>query len=126
MNEIFTNFKESMTKKYVDFNGRAGRKEYWLFQLFNGIIATLLYILMFISIDSYEGPNTAFTIVNALYCLAILLPNLSVTVRRLHDVGKGGGWIFITFVPVIGGLYLLYLMICKGEPNANRFGEPIQ
>ncbi|WP_298631162.1 DUF805 domain-containing protein [uncultured Porphyromonas sp.] len=40
---------------------------------------------------------------------------MSLTIRRLHDVGKAGGWIFIGAIPVIGGLYLLYLMICKGR-----------
>lgn len=126
MNEIFTNFKEIMTQKYATFSGRAGRKEYWLFQLFNFIVSFFISILAFSLKDSYGGPNMVFMIILWIYSLALLIPSIAVTVRRLHDLGKGGGWIFISAIPILGGIILLILMICKGEPQTNRFGEPIQ
>lgn len=126
MNEIFTNFKEIMTQKYATFSGRAGRKEYWLFQLFNFIVSFFISILAFSLGDSYGGPNMVFMIILWIYSLALLIPSIAVTVRRLHDLGKGGGWIFISAIPILGGIILLILMICKGEPQTNRFGEPIQ
>ncbi|CQB85961.1 Inner membrane protein yhaI [Chlamydia trachomatis] len=67
-----------------------------------------------------------FMIILWIYSLALLIPSIAVTVRRLHDLGKGGGWIFISAIPILGGIILLILMICKGEPQTNRFGEPIQ
>lgn len=126
MNEIFTNFKEIMTQKYATFSGRAGRKEYWLFQLFNFIVSFFISILAFSLKDSYGGPNMVFMIILWIYSLALLIPSIAVTVRRLHDLGKGGDWIFISAIPILGGIILLILMICKGEPQTNRFGEPIQ
>lgn len=59
-----------------------------------------------------------------LVILGLLVPTLAVSVRRLHDIGKGGGWIFINLIPVIGSIWFLILMIKKGESITNRFGAP--
>ncbi len=67
-----------------------------------------------------------FMILAGIVSLALLLPSLAVAVRRLHDVGKGGGWIFINPVPIIGSLWFLILLIKEDEPQANRFGEPVK
>ena len=115
MNEIFTNFKEVVTKKYSDFNGRAGRKEYWLFQLAYLPIYIVLYTLWLLSFDKPGNSYIYFSILLLFFTIGLALPSISLTIRRLHDVGKGGGWIFIGAIPVIGELYLLYLMICKGR-----------
>ena len=69
-------------KKYTVFNGRARRKEYWMFVLFNVIIAFVLGI-----IDNLIGTTP---IIYILYMLAIIIPSISVAVRRLHDIGKSG------------------------------------
>lgn len=100
-------------KKYADFNGRARRKEYWMFALFNSIIVMLLYGVMAL-IDSY--------IPIIIYDLAILIPSLAVSIRRMHDINKSGAWILISFVPLIGSIWFLVLTCINGTPGPNRFG----
>ena len=123
-NEIIANFLDVVKNKYVLFEGRAGRKEYWLFYLVN-----IALYLLFIILTSIFGDGVLTLIISVIYTLfglAILLPGIAVCVRRLHDVGKGGGWAFIAFVPIVGPFILLYFMIIKGEPNPNRFGPPVE
>ena len=123
-NEIIANFMDVVKNKYVQFTGRAGRKEYWLFYLVN-----IALYLLFIILTSIFGNGVLTMIISVIYTLfglAILLPGIAVCVRRLHDVGKGGGWAFIAFVPIVGVFILLYFMIIKGEPNPNRFGPPVE
>jgi uncharacterized membrane protein YhaH (DUF805 family) len=123
-NEIIANFLDVVKNKYVQFTGRAGRKEYWLFYLVN-----IALYLLFIILTNIFGNGVLTLIISVIYTLfglAILLPGIAVCVRRLHDVGKGGGWAFIAFVPIVGVFILLYFMIIKGEPNPNRFGPPVE
>ena len=94
-------------KKYADFQGRATRSNFWYFVLFNLLIALgLLIISKFI-------PFLVF--LYFIYALLMILPNLAVTVRRLHDIGKSGWWIFIALVPLVGGLYLIYLLVLPSK-----------
>lgn len=87
-----------------------------MFALFNIIIAAVLIGVAF-AIDQNLG-----MIVYVGYILALLLPGLAVAVRRLHDQGKSGAWIFITFVPFIGGIWLLVLMCLEGTRGPNQYG----
>lgn len=88
-------------KKYSDFESKSSRKEYWMFVLFN---------IIFSSIATLVSPKLSM-----LYSLFIFIPALAVTVRRLHDVGKSGWMIFITFIPLIGVFWLLILLFRKGD-----------
>ena len=121
--DIIGNYKNVLTNKYSDFKGRAGRSEYWLFVLVNVAISIVFQILL-----SVFGGNSVATLLVAIvfgvFGLAVLVPGLAISVRRMHDIGKGGEWIFINLVPFIGGLWFLVLCIKEGEPAANRFGEP--
>ena len=101
-------------KKYTVFDGRARRKEYWMFFLFN-IIASIVLVI----IDTIIG---TIALLSGLYCLGILLPAIGVTIRRLHDTGKSGWWILISLVPIIGGLWFLYLMVIDGQAGDNQYG----
>lgn len=107
-------------KNYAYFGGRARRKEYWMFFLFNMIFACAAIILdnvLGIAIESIGyGP------LYGLYLLAIIIPSLAVVVRRLHDVGKSGWMILLSFIPIIGAIWLLVLMLTDSEPGDNRFG----
>lgn len=94
-------------KKYADFNGRARRKEYWMFVLFNMIFT---YTLLFIDIYLQIG------VLNVIYSLALLIPSIAVAVRRMHDVGKSGWYILIP-------IYNLILAVTDGEKGPNEYGE---
>ena len=106
-------------KNYVGFDGRARRKEYWMFYLFNVIISVVLAI-----IDGVVGLKTSsgFGMLVGLYLLAVLLPGIAVTTRRLHDVDKSGWWQLITLIPLIGAILLIVWMATAGNSSSNRFG----
>ena len=110
-------------QKYAVFEGRAHRTEYWMFALINFIIALVLF---FLGAKTGTNADNGMSPLLLIYELAILLPSLAVTVRRLHDTDRSGWWILIGIVPLIGGIWLLVLMILSGTPGDNRFGpEPV-
>lgn len=117
------NWYLKVLKQYADFNGRARRKEFWMFGLMSFLIVLAAYILIGISIVA-EAPVLAVVcyVLIAIYSLAILIPTLAVSVRRLHDIGKSGVWYLINFVPVIGSIWFLILMITDSQPGANQYG----
>lgn len=102
-------------KNYVGFQGRARRKEYWMFFLFNFIIVLVLSVLQIIL-------RIHYSILTDLYSLAVLLPSLAVSVRRLHDTGKSGWWILIGVIPIIGDIILLIFYCLDGDANENKYG----
>lgn len=104
----------NVLKKYADFSGRARRQEYWMFTLFQVAVVIVLAIIDF-ALETYP-------LLVGIYVLGTLLPNLAVTVRRLHDLGKSGWWYFIAFVPFVGGIWLLVLTATEGQPNPNEYG----
>jgi len=106
-------------KKYAVFSGRARRKEYWMFTLFNFIFLILAAIL-----DNIFGTikHVGFSLLFSLYYLAIFIPHLSVSVRRLHDVGKSGWMLLISLIPLIGPIWLLILMVTDSQPGENKYG----
>ena len=98
---------------YANFNGRASRQEYWMFNLFNFIFTIVVgFIDGFLSLG----------FLSLLYVLAILIPGLAVFVRRLHDVNKSGWWFFINFIPIIGAIWMLILLCTDGNPGENSYG----
>lgn len=108
-------------KQYADFNGRARRKEYWMFVLFNAIFTVVAMV-----IDNVAGlkfsPEIPYGFVYALYGLAALIPSIAVGVRRLHDVGKSGWWYLLGFIPIIGTIWILVLFCTEGTPGSNEYG----
>lgn len=118
-------------KKYADFHGRATRSEYWTFVLINYLV---LFALVYGSILSDGGmseyqeyqTDPSLDLWFFLYlgfAMAVLIPTVAVAVRRLHDTGKSGFWYFICFVPLIGGLALLFFMLQDSQPEDNQFGN---
>lgn len=101
---------------YVNFEGRARRKEFWAFQL--GYI--MLGILSLILGNLFKLGDILFV----LLILALLLPNLAVSVRRLHDVGRPGWWLLISFVPIVGYILLIIWFAKEGESQSNPYGAP--
>ncbi len=110
----------AVLKKYTVFEGRAQRAEYWYFSLFSLLVSVGL-ILIDTQLGGYD-PKTGYGILYALYSLAIVLPSLAVTVRRLHDTDHSGWWFFIMLVPILGAFVFLYFMIKDGSAGDNRFG----
>ena len=109
-------------KNYAQFNGRALRSEYWFFILFSVIASIVLGF-----IDGFTGlynETVEMGLLSGLYTLAVFIPSLAVSVRRLHDVDKSGWWLLILLIPLLGALVLLYFMVIKGSEGDNRFGPP--
>lgn len=105
-------------KKYAVFSGRARRMEYWMFALINFVITIVLAI-----IDGMVGlGGESYGVLSGLYTLAVLIPSLAVSVRRLHDTGRSGWWLLIALIPILGGLVLLVFMVLDSEAGPNQYG----
>lgn len=108
-------------KHYADFSGRARRKEYWMFVLFN-----MIFLIVAIILDNVLGltvDDSPFGVFYFLYGFAIVIPALAVNVRRLQDVGKSGWWFLIIFVPFIGPVWLFVLLVIESQQGYNKWGQ---
>jgi uncharacterized membrane protein YhaH (DUF805 family) len=108
-------------RKYATFTGRARRKEFWFFQLFVLLIGIALSL-----VDRMLGvldDETGFGVLSGIFSLAMFLPNLAVSVRRLHDTDRSGWWLLLCFIPLIGIVVLLVFFVLDGTRGTNRFGE---
>ncbi|MBF7049835.1 DUF805 domain-containing protein [Campylobacter volucris] len=114
------NYYLKCIKNYANFNGRARRKEYWMFFLFNAIILLVIRIL------TIFAPNF-FAIIEFLYSLFTFLPSIAVGARRLHDTNRSGWWQLLLLIPLIGIIILIVFYCFKGDSGENRFGsDPLQ
>jgi len=114
------NWYLEVLKKYAVFSGRARRKEYWYFTLFNVIISILLTV-----VDGMSGnfsTETGMGLLGGIYALAVLIPGVAVSVRRLHDTNHSGWWLLIAFVPLIGAIVLLVFMVRDSQEDENQYG----
>jgi len=105
-------FKQSVTtclKKYAEFNGRAGRPEFWWFALFS-LVASLLAEFIF------------GWMLSSLVNLALLLPSLAVGARRLHDIGKSGWFQLLWFIPILGWAVMIYFLV-QPSVGPNQYGD---
>lgn len=101
-------------RKYAVFKGRSSRKEYWVFCFFAAIVAAILNLLTPVS----EFFGVAFN----LFVIAVSIPYVSATVRRLHDVGETGLKYFVVFIPIVGAFWLLLLTLRSSDPGENKYG----
>jgi uncharacterized membrane protein YhaH (DUF805 family) len=107
-------------KKYSVFTGRARRKEYWYFTLFNiVIIIPLTLIDMMTGTFSNEANMGLFS---GVFILAILIPSIAVSIRRLHDTNRTGWWMLISFIPILGPIVLLIFLVQDSQIGDNRYG----
>jgi uncharacterized membrane protein YhaH (DUF805 family) len=113
----FVEAVKSALSKYATFSGRARRAEYWWFTLFS-----LLAVLAAVALDVALGISEEYNVLSTLVVLALILPGISVAVRRLHDTGRSGGWYFISFIPIIGPIWLLVLLLQDSKPLDNHYG----
>ncbi|HLZ79190.1 MAG TPA: DUF805 domain-containing protein [Sphingomonas sp.] len=121
-------------KRYAEFGGRSRRKEYWMFFLLMiilGVIAGTIDTVLGFGTTSRSITGTGYSFgwathngpVEIVLWLATLIPSLSVTIRRLHDLDKSGWWLLILLVPLIGAIVLLVFMCIEGTRGTNRFGS---
>ena len=107
-------YLDVVKNKYATFSGRARRKEYWMFFLINLLIA--------MGIGIVEAIIGLGGILGILYALALLIPGIAVSVRRLHDTGRSGWWLLIGFIPFIGWIVVLVFMVLDSQPGDNEYG----
>lgn len=109
-------------RQYSDFNGRARRREYWMFTLANVLVIVAIGIVAGILGAIADFLGVIGMIAYVLYALAVFIPGIAVAIRRLHDTGKSGWFLAVALVPFVGGLIVLYFLIQEGEPGPNLHG----
>ena len=125
MIDLFMDFQTSIKtclNKYAVFSGRASRSEFWFFILFGilgGIIAAIIDTMILGYPYEENGP------INLIFSVALIIPSISVTARRLHDINRSGWWQLLWFT-IIGGILLIIWHATEGEKKKNKFGPPIK
>ena len=110
-------FKDAIAR-YVDFKTRSTRSQFWWFMLWSVIISIAASAVDIALGMGDSGP------VSLLASLAILLPVLAVTIRRLHDIGRTGWWVLIQFVPIVGFIVIVVFACTKSQEGPNEWGMP--
>ncbi len=108
-------------RKFAVFGGRARRKEYWYFFLFNIIISIILA-----AVDGATGNfdhEAGMGMLGGIYMLAALIPGIAVSVRRLHDTDRSGWFLLIGLIPIIGAVVLFVFMVQNSKSGQNRYGR---
>ena len=107
------NWYLDVLRKYAVFDGRARRREFWMFTLINVIIEIVLSIL-------FRG---WLSVIPSLYSLAVFIPTIAVAARRLHDIGRSGWWQLIALIPLVGIIILIIWWATEGQRGANKYGS---
>ena len=119
------NFQTSIKtcfNKYAVFSGRASRSEFWFFVLFGllgGVISAIIDTMILGYSAEVNGP------INLIFSVALILPSIAVTTRRLHDINKSGWWQLL-WLTVIGGIVVIVWNATEGEKKKNKHGQPIK
>lgn len=114
--------------KYVTFQGRAQRSEFWWFVLFilvGQFVLGMIDSALFGTVTTMEGgfqAETSTPVLSGLFSLATLLPGISVAVRRLHDTDRSGWWYWLALIPLIGIIILIVWYASKGTDGPNQYG----
>jgi uncharacterized membrane protein YhaH (DUF805 family) len=119
MQEFFGYFTDAIKNHYVDFNGRARRKAFGFFVLIYIIINIILTIIDYIVFVNIIG----ISLFSTLFSLALLLPYLAISVRRLHDIGKSGWFALLFLIPIVGLVLLIILLAADSVKGSNQYGE---
>ena len=121
-------FLKVVRDNYANFNGRAQRKEYWMFFLFY-----MIFVIVAMVADNILGSTftvgegdyavgSGFGWIYVLLNIALFIPTIAVGIRRLHDIGKSGWWFLLAFIPLVGGIWLMVLMCKDSNPGENNYG----
>lgn len=107
-------------RKYATFSGRASRSEYWYFALF--------FLVAYVALSAVDGVLGTYSqreevgLLSSIFALAVVVPALAVTCRRLHDIGRSGWWQLLNFVPLVGFIVLLFWLVKDTVPGDNEYG----
>ena len=120
-------YLEILTNKYADFKGRARRKEYWMYSLFQVLIGFSLYLISFIfftNVLDYDNEKGLYSslLLFALFLMLHFIQNIAIAVRRLHDTGKSGWWYLLSLIPYIGPFILFILLVLESSEEENQWG----
>lgn len=114
---------ESVVFKAFNFSGRATRAEFWWWSLLQFLVLTGCIVADVAKISGAEAPSlNPLDYSSFIFAMLTLIPNISVAVRRLHDSGRSGFWYFIIWMPFVGGLWFLVLMVLPSERDDNFYG----
>ncbi len=107
-----------LKNKYAKFDGRATRKEFWMFELFY-----LIFSIILVVIDNILGFKIGnFPILSIIYLLILIIPSLAISFRRLHDTSHSAWWLLIQLIPFIGTLVVLVFYFTDSTPGTNKYG----
>ena len=109
-------FVDVVRYHYADIDGRARRKQYWMFTLFDVVIG-----LAVAAIFGLVSQNVS-DIASGLYTLALFAPGLGLTIRRLHDTSRSGWYLLIGIIPILGWIALFYFLCDEGDAGPNEYG----
>lgn len=118
-------------KNMVNFKDRARRAHYWWPAVIQSVISLIVSFMLVpqVRFDEYgelasiTGSGKTIMVIFLIWLLASIVPSISVTVRRLHDLGKSGWWYFLQWVPCVGGIVMLIFMCMQGTSGSNKYGE---
>lgn len=110
--------------KYLLFNGRASRKEFWAVMLFSVLISFVLQLLYTLGFAISDNLGLLLALPFMIFALGMVIPQLTVSVRRLHDTDKSGWWLLLGLIPIFGTIALIVLFSLASSAGDNRFGEP--
>ncbi len=127
MEQLNRYFIDTIKSRYAKFDGRASRSEFWYFTLFYFIFSIMLRSIDIYIINPMLGSTSMESVqggfLQMIVALALLIPSLALTIRRLHDTGKSGWWLFIALVPIVGPLALLYFYVQDSQAGNNLYGQ---
>ncbi len=116
-------FVDTLKNRYADFEGRARRSEFWYFNLYAFLVILLCMALVGIGVATEIFIlSTIGGIAYLIVALAMIIPNLAVSIRRLHDIGKSGWMILIAFIPIVGSIMLLVFCVTDSQREPNQWG----
>ena len=115
MDNMVSAYKSAVLENYANFEGRLSRGGFWWFVLANLLISIGLNIV---------GAIIEFIWLAFIYSLAVLIPGIAATVRRLHDVDKSGWFVLLALIPFVGAIILIVLCAAEGDSAANEYGPP--
>jgi uncharacterized membrane protein YhaH (DUF805 family) len=115
---------KSFFNNYANFKGRARRSEYWYALLFTFLVNLPL------SVFGDAGPDgtdaNLFTALSLLWSLAVLIPSIAIAVRRLHDTGRRGTYLWFLLIPIVGAILVFIRLVEDSQPVANQFGQTVK